>query len=297
MKNIINNEMKRVKRAMRWLILLLGIAVSPVLIAQQDAATFEHIQNSSVLNVGYRQLPPFSFTDDSGKITGYSITLCNIIADKLRQYLKLNTLTIHYIPVNFAERFAALHSRKIDMDCSVNANAPERASSVSFSIDYYIAKMRIISLRQNNIRSLADLKGRTVSLTDSSKDLLEFNKANREQQLNMSTIASATIIGAFNKMAQDKAAAFFIDDILGYSLINHSERPEAFSVSSETIGADMHYAIMMRKNDPRFVAFVDTTLEAIFASPANEQLRKKWLMPNSCKNMKNKPSNGCQQYN
>ncbi|MCY4883869.1 transporter substrate-binding domain-containing protein, partial [Salmonella enterica subsp. enterica serovar 1,4,[5],12:i:-] len=86
MKNIINREMARVKRTVQWLILLAGIVISPALMAQQNAATLDHIQNSSVLNVGYRQLPPFSFTDHNGKVTGYTIAVCNIIADKLRQY-------------------------------------------------------------------------------------------------------------------------------------------------------------------------------------------------------------------
>ncbi|MDE9681423.1 transporter substrate-binding domain-containing protein [Citrobacter portucalensis] len=219
-----------------------------------------------------------------------------MIADKLRQYLKLSNLTIHYIPVNFAERFSALNSRKIDMDCGVNTNAPERTSSVSFSENYYTAKMRIISLRKNNIRSIADLKGRTVSLTGSSKDLLEFNKANREQHLNISTITSTTIKGAFEKMAHNESAAFFIDDILAWPLINHSEQPELFSVSSESIGNDMHYAIMMRKNDPQFVTFVNSTLKDFFASPVNVQLRKKWLSPWSCEKLKN-PSPGSCQHN
>jgi glutamate/aspartate transport system substrate-binding protein len=220
-----------------------------------------------------------------------------MIADKLRQYLKLNNLTIHYIPVNFAERFSALNARKIDMDCSVNTNAPERASSVSFSIDYYIAKMRIISLRKNNIHSIVDLRGRTVSLPGSSKDLLEFNKANREQRLNISTITTTTINGAFYKMAHNEAAALFLDDILVWPLINHSEQPELFSVSAQNIGSDMHYAIMMRKNDPQFVTFVNSTLKDFFASSVNAQLRKKWLSPWSCEKMKIPSPGSCQHNN
>ena len=70
MKNIIKHEMARIKRVAQGLILLAGLTVSPVLMAQQNAATLEHIQISSVLNVGYRQLPPFSFTDQNGKVTG-----------------------------------------------------------------------------------------------------------------------------------------------------------------------------------------------------------------------------------
>ncbi|EPJ3207775.1 hypothetical protein LL364_004096 [Citrobacter freundii] len=68
-------------------------------------------------------------------------------------------------------------------------------------------------------------------------------------------------------------------------------------MSSETIGSDMHYAIMMRKNDPQFVAFVNSTLKNIFASPLDAQLRKKWLMPDSCKNINHQPAVHCQHSN
>jgi glutamate/aspartate transport system substrate-binding protein len=39
----------------------------------------------------------------------------------------------------------------------------------------------------------------------------------------------------------------------------------------------MKYALMMRKEDPMFVAFVDKTLGTIFESPLNAQLVNKWL--------------------
>lgn len=84
-------------------------------------------------------------------------------------------------------------------------------------------------------------------------------------------------------MAHNESAAFFVDDILAWPLINHSEQPELFSVSAQSIGNDMHYAIMMRKNDPQFVAFVNSTLKDFFASPTNMQLRKKWCLPGPAK--------------
>ena len=51
---------------------------------------------------------------------------------------------------------------------------------------------------------------------------------------------------------------------------------------------------MMRKNDPQFVTFVDSTLKDFFASPANVQLRKKWLSPWSCEKLKNPSPGSCQ---
>ncbi|WP_223271300.1 transporter substrate-binding domain-containing protein [Buttiauxella sp. B2] len=268
----------KLKLLFRTTMLLALAIVSRNMWAAPVSPTLEHIKQSNTLNIGYRQLAPFSFRDNDGKVTGYTITLCNLIADELRHSLGLKKLAINYIPILFTDRVSSLNSSKIDMDCSVNTDAPERKSSVSFSNDYYVANMRIVSLGKNNIRSLNDLKGRTVSVPRGSKDLLELNRVNREKHLSLSIITSDTMEDAFNMMAQHSTAAVILDDILAYPFINQSEHPEDFTVSHETVGDKMKYAIMMKKQDPMFVAFVDKTLERILESPQNMQLVNKLLV-------------------
>lgn len=274
MKKSFNIKLREIIRALALFPLVM---VSHYLYAQTPSNTLEHIQSSNTLNIGYRQLEPFSFQDNDGKITGYTISLCNMIADELRLSLGLKNLAVHYIPTLFTNRVNALNSHKIDLDCSVNTDATERRSSVSFSIDYFVANMRIISLRKNNIHTLDDLKGRTISVPRGSKDLLEINRVNREKHLSISIVTSDTVQDAFDMMAQKRTAAIILDDILAYPIINQNEHPEDFSVSQEVVGEKMKYAIMMRKQDPQFVAFVDKTLGRIFESPANAQLTHKWL--------------------
>lgn len=259
--------------------MLLALAmVSYNVRAAPVSPTLEHIKQSNSLNIGYRQIAPFSLRDKDGKVSGYTITLCNLIADELRHSPGLKNLAIHYIPVLFTDRVSALNSSKIDMDCSVNTDAPERKSSVSFSLDYYVANMRIVSLGKNNIRSLSDLKGHTVSVPRGSKDLLELNRVNREKHLSLSIKTSDTVEDAFNMMAQHRTAAVVLDDVLVYPFINQSEHPEDFTVSHEIVGDKMKYAIMMKKQDAIFVSFVDKTLERIIESPKNTQLISKLLV-------------------
>lgn len=274
MKNSFNLKIKYLFSA---LILLPFSMVSQQLSAEQKSVTLDHIKSSSTINIGYRQLEPFSFRDSDGKVTGYTIELCNKIADQLRVSLGIKKLAIHYIPILFTERVSALNSSKIDLDCSVNTVAPERQNSVSFSVDYFVANMRIISLRTNNIKSLNDLKGRAIAVPRGSKDLLELNRINREKNLSLSIVTSDTVEDAFDMMMQKRTAALILDDILAYPYINQSEHPEDFTVSSEVVGDKMKYALMMRKEDPLFVAFVDKTLGQIFESPLNAQLTSKWL--------------------
>lgn len=274
MKNSFNLKIKYLFSA---LILLPFSMVSQQLSAEQKSVTLDHIKSSSTINIGYRQLEPFSFRDSDGKVAGYTIALCNIIANELRVSLGIKKLAVHYIPVLFTERVSALNSSKIDLDCSVNTVAPERQNSVSFSVDYFVANMRIISLRTNNIKSLNDLKGRAIAVPRGSKDLLELNRINREKNLSLSIVTSDTVQDAFDMMTQKRTAALILDDILAYPYINQSEHPEDFVVSHEVVGDKMKYALMMRKEDPLFVAFVDKTLGQIFESPLNAQLTSKWL--------------------
>jgi glutamate/aspartate transport system substrate-binding protein len=277
MKNLIKGLARRLKQQSRIWTLLPLIAASPQIFAATDSVTLAHIKATSTLNIGYRQLAPFSFRDETGKMTGYTISLCNLIAEELRLTLGLKTLAIHYIPTTFSDRVSALNSSKIDLDCSVNTDTPERKDSVSFSTDYYVAHMRIVALRKNNIHTLDDLRGRAVSVPRGSKDLLELNRANREKKLNLSIITSETVKEAFDLMVAHHTAAMMIDDILALPYINQSEHPEEFTLSRETVGVKMKYAIMMRKEDPQFVTFVDKTLGHITESGQNALLTSKWL--------------------
>jgi glutamate/aspartate transport system substrate-binding protein len=274
MKKSFNFKLKHLLNA---LMLIPLIMVSHHLAAQPTSVTLEHIKSSSTLNIGYRQLEPFSFRDSDGKVTGYTIALCNMVADELRESLGIKKLAIHYIPILFTERVSALNTSKIDLDCSVNTVAPERKNSVSFSTDYFVANMRIVSLRKNNIKSLNDLRGRTIAVPRGSKDLLELNRINREKNLSLSIVTSDTVEDAFDMMTQKRTAALILDDILAYPYINQSEHPENFFVSHEVVGVKMKYALMMRKEDPIFVDFVDKTLGKIFDSPLNAQLANRWL--------------------
>lgn len=274
MKNLFSLKLKHLLNALMFI--PLSMASQP-LSAEPTSVTLEHIKSSDTLNIGYRQLEPFSFRDSDGKVTGYTIALCNMIADELRVSLGIKKLAVHYIPVLFTERVSALNSSKIDLDCSVNTVAPERQNSVSFSIDYFVANMRIVSFRNNNIKTLNDLKGRAIAVPRGSKDLLELNRINREKNLSLSIVTSDTVEDAFDMMTQKRTAALMLDDILAYPYINQSEYPEDFTVSSEVVGDKMKYALMMRKEDPIFVAFVDKTLGRIFESPLNAQLASKWL--------------------
>src|SRR5215472_15721713 len=65
-----------------------------------SAATLDQVRETGKLTLGYRtDAPPFSFKDDAGKPAGYSVALCQLVADHVKAKLGLPSLAVEWTPV------------------------------------------------------------------------------------------------------------------------------------------------------------------------------------------------------
>ncbi len=98
-------------------LLILLLASSPVL-AQKLTGTLKGIADSGVFRIGYRtNRPPFSFVDQNGDPTGYSVEMCSRIAAAVREQLQLTNLDIKYYAVDLESRFTAVEKSEVDIVC------------------------------------------------------------------------------------------------------------------------------------------------------------------------------------
>ena len=87
---------------------------------------------------GYRaDAQPFSYRDDSGNAAGYSVALCQAIADGLKTDLGLANLSIEWVPVTIDDRFSAVQQGKVDLLCGAETETLSRRKEVSFSLPIY----------------------------------------------------------------------------------------------------------------------------------------------------------------
>ncbi len=136
----------------RWFPAIAGITVLaavPVLLAQPPAgppggrasapaATLDRIRDSGRIRIGYRtDAPPFSYTDDAGKAAGYSVALCQRIAEALAKVPGLASATAEWIPVSVGDRFGAVREGRIDLLCGAETVTLARRTEVSFSIPIF----------------------------------------------------------------------------------------------------------------------------------------------------------------
>jgi putrescine:ornithine antiporter len=116
--------------------LLLALMVL-VPVSTATAATLDQVRSTGKLLLGFRaDARPFSF-DDGGKASGYTVALCEKIADEVKAELGLPSLTVEWVPVTLEDRFRALQSGKIDILCGADSVTIERRKQVSFSIPVF----------------------------------------------------------------------------------------------------------------------------------------------------------------
>ena len=144
----------------------LGLAIGLTLLqaAPADAAALDKIKQAGKIVLGYRaDARPFSFKDDSGNPTGYSVTLCQLVADEVKAELGGGELAVEWLALTPEDRFEALAQGKADLLCGSDTVTLERRKQVSFSMPVFPSGIAAM-LRADSPRALQDvLAGRPPS--------------------------------------------------------------------------------------------------------------------------------------
>src|ERR1700754_4523028 len=103
----------------------LGLAVVALLFgawsghAQEElTGTLKKANDTGTMTIGYRESSlPFSYLNQLKQPVGYAIDLCQEIVDDMAHQLGRDELKIDYKPVTSANRFDAVTSGAIDLEC------------------------------------------------------------------------------------------------------------------------------------------------------------------------------------
>ncbi|MNE33529.1 Glutamate/aspartate periplasmic-binding protein precursor [compost metagenome] len=148
---------------------------------------------------------------------------------------------------------------------------------VDFSYPNFMTATQFLSRKQDNLKSLADLAGRSVTSASGTVNIEQLNAVNREKNLNISVMPTKTNEEAFELVVAGKASAFVMDGILLAALAATSENPDLYALSDETLSAPEPYGLVFRRNDPAFKAAVNESLRQIFTGPTIHGLYEKWF--------------------
>jgi len=264
------------KRISRWfIVLLVGCAIAGPACAQD---TLKKIRDTGTITLGHRDSSiPFSYYDDKQQVVGYAMDICYKIVDAIKAELKMAKLDIKLNPVTSATRIPLMANGTIDLECGSTTNNLERQKQVWFATTHFVTANRFVSKKDANLKTVNDLKGKTVVSTSGTTNIKQANEINVEKKLGMNIIAAKDHAESFLTVETGRAVAFFMDDILLYSLVANSRNPSEWVISSDALSVEP-YGIMMRKDDAAFKKVVNGAINNLYKSGEINKIYSKWFL-------------------
>jgi glutamate/aspartate transport system substrate-binding protein len=239
--------------------------------------TLKKIRDSGTITLGHRDTSiPFSYYDDKQQVVGYAMDICYKVVDAVKAQLKMPKLEVKLNPVTSATRIPLMANGTIDLECGSTTNNLERQKQVAFATTHFVTANRFVSKKSSNLKTLEDLKGKTVVSTSGTTNIKNATELNAEKKLGMNIIAAKDHAESFLTVESGRAVAFFMDDILLYSLVANSRNPSEWVISSDAYTVEP-YGIMLRRDDPEFKKIVNGAINALYKSGEINKIYAKWF--------------------
>lgn len=243
----------------------------------QETGTLKKIKDTGGITLGVRDSSiPFSYLDDKQSYQGYSIDICMKVVNALQKQLGLSSLNVKMNPVTSATRIPLMANGTVDLECGSTTNNLERQKQVAFAPTTFVTANRLLAKKSSNIKTLDDMKGKTLVSTSGTSNLKQVTSLNGERNLGMNIMTAKDHAEAFLMVETGRAVAFAMDDILLASLAASSKSPGDYSITNEALSVEP-YGIMMRRDDPAFKKAVDDAVIALFKSGEINRLYTKWF--------------------
>lgn len=242
-----------------------------------DSGVLRKIRDTGLIVLGHRVTSvPFSYLDARLRPVGYSMDLCQRVVDAVRQRLGLPDLEVKLVTVSSATRMPLVANGTVDLECGVTTNTAERQKTQAFSVTTFVAASRLLAKKENEIRTLDDLRGKPVASTIATTSFRYLNSVNESRRLDMKILAGQDDTDAFQMVQTDRALAFAMDDVLLKSLQANAANPGDYSISEEALTVEP-YGIGLPRDDASFKQLVDGVLADLYRSGEIHTIYRKWF--------------------
>jgi ABC-type amino acid transport substrate-binding protein len=222
------------------------------------------IQNENMLRVGaLYNAPPFSFLDESGKVTGFEADVMNAIA------VELGT-TVEWVQVTGETQFDDLNFGRVDALIGEQIITRGSAEFLNYTHPYYLNQQRMVVLEGQPYQNLNELNSQPVSVVQGSAG---------------EVAAQAAITGGMSwnlrpyfteKEALDALANGEVQGMVGeYDDLSRAGR-QGMRFITQPVQLDP-YAIAIRRYDVNLRNALNRSLQRLHASGRLTEIYQQWF--------------------
>lgn len=220
--------------------------------------------DDKVLKVGTNaEFPPFEYVGDDGEVDGFDIALIKAIGEKMGYTVEVENM-------EFASLVASIGT-KIDVSIAGMTVTDERKETVDFSDSYYTAVQYVIVPEGSDIKSAADLEGKTigVQLGTTGDFIVEEIEGATASQYNKA-------VDAVNDLLNERVDAVIIDK--NPALVFESEYDGIVALDGAQFEFEPEeYAIALPKGDTELADAINKALAELKEDGTYDKLVAKYI--------------------
>ena len=264
---------------MKKSLLVATALLATVVMAQaQTTDTLKKIKETGSVTMGVRgSSGALSYTLGEGKYTGFHVELCQRALEDIRKQLGLAKLDIKYQEVTSANRIPLVQNGTVDLECGSTTNNEARAKDVAFAHTAYVEEVRILTKVNSGIKGIADLNGKSVATTTGTTSVQLLRKHERATGVDFKEVFGKDHADSFQLLESGRADAFVMDGQIVAGLASKAKNPADYHIVGEVLSVEP-IAIMVRKDDPAFLAAINKTIDGMEKSGEMAKLYDKWFM-------------------
>lgn len=208
------------------------------------------------------EFPPFEYLDGK-EIVGADIEIAQAIAEVMGRKLEISN-------IDFDAALTGAATGKYDMAVAGITANDERRENMNFSDDYYTASQAIIVMADSDIKTAADLEGKTISCQEGTTGEQYLLDNGYELQ------SFKTGAEAISALTTSKVQAVVIDDQVAKSL---SAKQDGKTVVLDEALTKEAYAIAIKKGNDELTAQINEALNTIKENGKLYEIFDKYDLP------------------
>lgn len=195
---------------------------------------------------------------------GYSVAICQDVARMVAKEAGVQSLTYTYVPVDAADRFAAIEEGRADLLCGAATVTISRRERVDFSIPTFVdgASVLLPAGAPAEFDALAGKRIGVLGGTTTEEGLL---RTLEDAGMQAEVVAVAAHGEGIALLSDGEIDAYFGDQSILFHLLASAPDPKSLSISGNTLTIEPH-ALALPLGDTAFRREVDRALSRMYRS-------------------------------
>ncbi|MFA3917807.1 amino acid ABC transporter substrate-binding protein [Ruegeria hyattellae] len=250
--------------------LLTSFALATTFATAAPAQTLDRVRETGQFNIGFRaDAVPLSYINAEEQPAGYSVLICDRIAQSLANELELDNLNATYIAVDTKDRFDRIASGEIDILCGAATITLERREKVDFSVPTYVDGTALL-LPKDGGENLSDLAGKKVGMRGATTTERAVRASFEQAGIEAEMVPFVSHQAGFKAMGDGEIDAYFADQSIMLVNFAGGEMQDKFKMSDQILTIEKH-GLALTRGDADFRLFVDRVIAGLYEDGSMEQ--------------------------